>query len=124
MRAPTVEQRLVTRARVALLADEGLTNEEIAPLVGLSAHKVGKWRRRVAEEGMEGLADRPRPGGPRRYGHDERLRVFKTACSPPPEGETHWTVRSLAARVGIGKSQMHAILDRGRPEAAPGAEAG
>ncbi len=110
VRASTSEQRLVKRARVALLADKGVTNEKMAPLVGLSAHKVGKWRRRVAEEGIAGLADRPRPGGPRRYGHDERLRVFKTACSPPPQGETQWTVRSLAAAVGMGKSQTHAIL--------------
>src|SRR5207237_538462 len=79
-------------------------------LVSLSPHKVGKWRRRVAAQGIEGIADRPRPGGPRRYGHDERLRVFQTACAPPPAGETQWTVRSLAAAVGIGKSQTHAIL--------------
>jgi transposase len=111
VRAARSEQRLVKRARVALLAEKGLANEEIAALVGLSAHKVGKWRRRVAEEGMDGLADRPRAGGPRRYGHDERLRVFQTACSPPPEGETKWTVRSLAEAVGIGKSQTHVILD-------------
>ena len=107
VRAARSEQRLVKRARVALLAGEDLSNEQIAPLVGLSAHKVGKWRRRFA---AAGLADRPRPGGPRRYGHDERLRVFQTACSPPPAGETQWTVRSLAAAVGIGKSQTHAIL--------------
>lgn len=110
VRAPTSEQRLVKRARVALLAEKGLTNEEIAKLVGLSAHKVGKWRRRIAAEGIDGLADRPRAGGPRRYGHDERLRVFQIACSPPPEGETQWTVRTLAAAVGIGKSQTHTIL--------------
>jgi transposase len=110
VRASTSEQRLVKRARVALLAEKGLTNEQVAQLVGLSAHKVGKWRRRVAEEGLDGLADRPRAGGPRRYGHDQRLRVFQTACSPPPQGETRWTVRSLAAAVGIGKSQTHAIL--------------
>src|SRR5712691_4506491 len=110
VRAQTSEQRLVKRARVALLAEKGLTNEQIAALVGLSAHKIGKWRRRFAAEGIDGLADRPRPGGPRRYGHDERLRVFQTACSPPPEGETQWTVRSIAAAVGIGKSQVHAIL--------------
>jgi transposase len=110
VRAATSEQRMVKRARVALLAEAGLSNEEIATVVGLSAHKVGKWRRRVAEQGLAGIADRPRPGGPRRYGHDERLRVFQTACSPPPEGETQWTVRTLAAAVGIGKSQTHAIL--------------
>jgi transposase len=110
VRASTSEQRLVKRARVALLAEKGLSNEEIGSVVGLSAHKVGKWRRRVADEGLAGIADRPRPGGPRRYGHDDRLRVFQTACSPPPEGATHWTVRSLSAAVGIGRSQTHAIL--------------
>ena len=111
VRAQTSEQRAVKRAQVALLADEGLTNEEIAPIAGLSVQKVSKWRRRVAEEGVESLADRPRPGGPRRYGHDDRLRVFTTACSPPPEGETHWTVRSLAAALGRSKSWVHAVLD-------------
>jgi transposase len=110
VRAQRSEQRLVKRARVVLLAEKGLSNEQIATLVDLSAHKVGKWRHRFAETGIAGLADRPRPGGPRRYGHDDRLRVFKTACSPPPEGETQWTVRALAAAVGIGKSQTHAIL--------------
>jgi transposase len=110
VRALRSEQRLVKRARVALLAEKGLTNKEIASLVGLSPHKVGKWRRRIAEQGVAGIADLPRSGGPRRYGHDERLRVFQTACSPPPEGETHWTVRTLAGAVGIGKSQTHTIL--------------
>jgi transposase len=110
VRASTSEQRLVKRAGAVLLAAEGWTNEEIARMVGLSAHAVGRWRRRFAERRLEGLADLPRPGGPRRYGHDERLRVFRTACSPPPEGETQWTVRSIAAVVGIGKSQVQKIL--------------
>jgi transposase len=110
VRAQKSEQRLVKRARVVLLAEKGLTNDEIARLVGLSAHKVGKWRRRFAEQGLDGLRDRPRPGGPRRYGHDQRLRVFQTACAPPPEGERQWTVRRIAAAVGIGKSQVQKIL--------------
>lgn len=110
VRASTSEQRLVTRAKVALFADEGMSNEKIASIVGLSPHKVGKWRRRIAEEGVAGLSDRPRPGGPRRYGHDRRIEVFKIACSPPPEGETSWSVRALAERVGIGKTQTHHIL--------------
>jgi hypothetical protein len=105
VRAQRSEQRLVKRARVALLAEKGLANEEIAAVVGLSAHKVGKWRRRVAEEGIDWIVHRPRPGGPRRYGHDERRRVFRTACSPPPEGETQWTVRSLAAGSGSARAR-------------------
>ena len=42
VRAQTSEQRAVQRARVVLLAAEEWTNEEIAPVVGLSAHKVSK----------------------------------------------------------------------------------
>lgn len=72
--------------------------------------KVSKWRRRLSEEGIAGLSDRPRSGGPRRYGHDERLAVFTTACSPPPAGETHWTVRSLAQTLGRSRSWVHRIL--------------
>jgi transposase len=111
VRAATSEQRMVRRAQVVLLAAAGETNAVIAPRVGLSAHKVSKWRTRFAEERLAGLFDRPRPGGPCRYGHDERLAVFRTACAAPPEGETHWTVRALAAAVGISKSRVHVILD-------------
>jgi len=110
VRSPRSEQRMVTRARVVLAAAEGKPNRRIAREVGLSEQKVGQWRRRFAERRVQGLADLPRAGVPRRYDHDKRVEVFKTACSEPPQGETHWTVRSLAEQVGIGKSQTHAIL--------------
>lgn len=110
VRSPSSEQRMVVRARVVLLAAAGKPNRQIAGIVGLSQQKVGQWRNRFAERRLEGLSDLPRPGAPRRYDHDKHVEVFKTACSSPPEGETQWTVRSLAERVGIGKSQTHAIL--------------
>jgi transposase len=110
VRSPRCEQRMVTRARVVLAAADGVPNRQIARRVGLSERKVGVWRNRFAEHRLDGLRDLPRPGAKRRYDHDKRLEVFKTACSDPPEGETHWTVRSLARAVGVGKSQTHAFL--------------
>jgi len=110
VRSPTSEQRMVTRARVVLAAAEGKPNRQIAREVGLSERKVGVWRKRFAQRRLDGLCDLPRPGKPRVYDHDKRVEVFKTACSEPPEGETHWTVRSLAETVGVGKSQTHAFL--------------
>jgi transposase len=110
VRSPTSEQRRVTRARVVLAAAAGKPNRRIAREVGLSERKVGVWRNRFAERRLDGLCDLPRPGKPRVYDHDKRVEVFKTACSPPPAGETHWTVRSLAQTVGVGKSQTHAFL--------------
>ena len=109
--APTSEQRMVTRARLALLAADGVPNQEIGERVGMAAKNVAKWRRRFLAQGLSGLHDRPRPGGPCRYRHDDRLRVFQTACSPPPEGASQWTVRSLAAAVSIGKSRVLELLD-------------
>lgn len=110
VRSPRSEQRMVTRARLVLAAAEGRPNRQIAGLVGLSERKVGVWRIRFAEHRLEGLRDLPRPGKPLVYDHDKRVEVFKVACSEPPEGETHWTVRSLADAVGVGKSQTHEIL--------------
>ncbi len=110
VRSATSEQRMVVRARVVLAAAAGKATREIAREVGLSPQKVSMWRGRFARARLDGLCDLPRSGRPRAYGHDKRVEVFKTACSPPPQGETHWTVRSLAETVGIGKSQTHQIL--------------
>lgn len=108
--APTSQQRAMVRARVVLLAADGIPNRRISVKVGLSEQKVAQWRNRFAESRLAGLSDLPRSGRPLVYDHDVRVAVFKTACSPPPEGETHWTVRSLAEQVGVGKSQTQAIL--------------
>jgi transposase len=112
VRSPRSEQRMVTRARVVLAAAAGMPNRRIAEAVELSERKVGVWRNRFAEHGLDGLKDLPRPGKPLVYDHDKRVEVFKTACSEPPAGETHWTVRSLAEAVGVGKSQTHEILSQ------------
>jgi LuxR family transcriptional regulator, maltose regulon positive regulatory protein len=43
-------------ARVALLAAEGATNEDVAELVDLHYNQVGLWRQRYLEYGLAGLA--------------------------------------------------------------------
>jgi len=61
-----VTRRVAQRARIVLLAADGVPNRQIAMLVGLNQNQVGMWRKRYAAHGMSGLADRPRPGRPRR----------------------------------------------------------
>ncbi|MGH2713971.1 MAG: helix-turn-helix domain-containing protein [Thermoleophilaceae bacterium] len=58
---------MVVRAKLVLLAADGHTNREIAGRVDMSADRVGDWRRRFGEEGLEGLEDRARSGRPRRF---------------------------------------------------------
>jgi transposase len=95
-RSGTIEARLARRARIVLSAAEGMSNRDIAEVVGLHANYVGMWRRRYGEFGMAGLADEDRPGRPHVYGHDDVLLLVKTVTEPPPAGATRWTMEALA----------------------------
>jgi DDE superfamily endonuclease/Winged helix-turn helix len=55
----------VVRAKIVLMAADGVANCVIAERLGLHVSVVSRWRKRFAGEGMGGLADRPRSGRPR-----------------------------------------------------------
>jgi len=57
----------VQRARIVLLAAEGLGNDEIARRLGTPRKVVWLWRKRFFEKGLEGLDELPRPGRPRAF---------------------------------------------------------
>jgi len=54
----------VVRAKIILLAAEGLRNDQIADRVSLPRQIVSKWRKRFFEERLEGLENLPRSGRP------------------------------------------------------------
>jgi len=54
----------VLRAKVILLAAEGLENKEIGERLDLPRQIVSKWRKRFFEQRLAGLQDRPRHGRP------------------------------------------------------------
>jgi len=106
----TAPYRKVQRARLVLLAAEGMTNTAIAQEVELRRSIVVKWRQRFLAERLAGLEDRPRPGKPRQYSDADRLKVIEIACTQKPVGETHWSVRTLAKATGVGRDTVHQIL--------------
>src|SRR5215218_8822878 len=63
-RAKGAPAREVERARIVLLAAEGMPGKQIAATVGCAEPTVVTWRRRYAESGLAGLEDLPRPGKP------------------------------------------------------------
>lgn len=52
----------VVRAKVVLLAAEGLENKQIGDRLDLPRQVVSKWRKRFFEERLAGLQDQPRRG--------------------------------------------------------------
>jgi putative transposase len=64
-RSRSLPQALTQRAKIILLAADGLNNSAIAVQLGLSRPTVGKWRRRFLSQGLVGLYEEARPGAPR-----------------------------------------------------------
>jgi transposase len=60
----TLPYRDVVRAKIVLLAADGLDNDEIARRLDTRREIVSKWRKRFFEQGLSGLEERPRGGRP------------------------------------------------------------
>ena len=54
----------VVRAKIILMAAQGLDNKSIGEKLSLPRQIVSKWRKRFFEQRLEGLDDRSRPGRP------------------------------------------------------------
>lgn len=57
----------VIRAKMILLAAEGLSNDKIAQRLDSRREVVSQWRKRFFTERLEGLEERSRPGRPRAF---------------------------------------------------------
>src|ERR687898_776318 len=100
-RATSIERRRVERARIVLLAAEGVASRAIARELGCRHHTVSKWRVRFAGERLAGLADAPRSGKPKTYGVDADRRILAVLDRPPPEGFGRWTAPLIAKAADI-----------------------
>jgi transposase len=109
-RSGTAPFREVRRAQALLLAADGLPNVQIAAAVGVTPVTVRAWRTRFAEEGLARFAE-VREGRGRKPSIpaetvDEIVRV--TLHETPP-GATHWSTRTMAARVGVSRDTVHRV---------------
>lgn len=99
----------VIRAKIVLLAADGINNESIAKELHLNPSTVAKWRRRFIELGMQGLHDEYRPGRPRSYTDEYIAELLRKTIETKPKGETHWSCRSMAEECGISKATVNRI---------------
>ena len=60
----TSPYRDVIRAKIVLLAEQGLDNDEIANRLDTPRQIVSKWRKCFYESGLQDLQDQPRGGRP------------------------------------------------------------
>mgnify|MGYP003394474186 CR=1 FL=1 len=110
IRSATTEQRLVFRARVVILASEGMGTNAIARELETRPATVTKWRLRFARLGLDGLKDAPRPGQRRRYLPDDERRVLRLLDQSPPSGYAQWNGRLLAEALSLPADFVWKIL--------------
>src|SRR3954471_12876421 len=92
--------RVLSRARILLTADAAKSERQIAEAVEVVPATVGRVRRRFCEDGLPGaLYDLPRPGAEPKLNGKQEAQVIAVACSDPPAGHEHWTLRLLADRI-------------------------
>jgi transposase len=102
--------REVLRARVLLMAADGVANARIAGEVGVSVPTVREWRSRFAAEGLAKFAE-VRKGRGRKVSIaqekiDEIVRL--TQYSKPP-GQTHWSCRTMAKAAGVSPATVQRV---------------
>ena len=91
----------VVRAKAVLLAADGLENTVIAARLDVHVGVVSRWRKRLAEAGLAGLADRKRSGRPRVFAAAVVAEVKAMACEPPEARDvpqSRWSPADLAAQ--------------------------
>lgn len=105
----TLPYALVRRAQIVLMSADGLNNKTIAEKVGLSGRMVGIWRQRFIDQGLMGLYDEPKPGGPRSISDEQVVRLIQQTLELKPPNATHWSCRSIAKQTNISKSTVQRI---------------
>jgi transposase len=110
-RLPSVPSGLAKRARIVLLAADGIPNAQIARMAGVSRPTVIGWRDRYAQGGIKALEDEPRSGRPAQISEADVVVATLVNDGRPPArlGITHWSARFMAAEMGISFASVARI---------------
>jgi transposase len=110
VRARNTPQTVALRARICLLASEGMPNNAIAKRLETSRPTVLLWRKRFKERGVLGLSEEA-PKGPskRRLSRSKVDEIVQATLHTKPPGATHWSVRTMAKAQGVSHSTVTRI---------------
>ena len=107
----TEKQAVVVRAKIILLADEGMQHQEIAQELGIRNNTVSIWTARwrdMADMPVEDrLQDLPRPGAPDKFTPEQLCQIIAVACENPEDHGrpvTLWELAEVVVEEGIVES--------------------
>jgi transposase len=93
-----------------LLAADGVSNSEISEVCGVSRPTVVAWRNQFDKEGLTGFGEVAKGRGPKPSISEEKVaEIVELTLHSKPEGETHWSCRSMAKRAGVSSASVQRI---------------
>ena len=95
--------REINRARILLLSNQGMKDQDISSLLGLSRGTIYNMRKKYNNTDhqhiLDVLKDEPRSGRPIKLDSKVEANVTMIACSEPPEGACRWTLHLIADKL-------------------------
>ena len=104
VRSKQASVRLSQRARIVLLAADGMQNQEIATQLNVGRVQVSRWRERYAESRLTGIErDLPRGAPPAKV---DVARLVELTTQTKPTAATQWSTRKMAAELGVSAASV------------------
>ena len=109
-RSSAAAHREVVRARVLLEAADGTANAVIADRHPVSVVTVRAWRAAFATDGLSGWGEVKKGRGRKpSISEDTIAEIVELTTKTVPAGTTHWSVRTMAARVGVSPATVQRV---------------
>ena len=104
VRSGRTSVRLALRARIVLLAADGVQNKDIAKQLGVGRVQVARWRERYVQLRLAGIErDLPRGAPPVKM---DVARLVELTTQSTPAVATHWSTRTMAAELGVSAASV------------------
>lgn len=111
LKAGNMRHKYAVRVQTVLNRAAGKSTTETAEFLGINIMSVSRHVIRFNNGGVDALLhDKSRHNGTPPTAAEIKNRISQIVCNEKPDGATHWSVRSLAERVGISHTTVHRIL--------------
>ena len=107
--------KIYRRALALLELNRCHTYTAVSKTLQVTQTTLSSWAKKYQENGLQVLADKPRPGRPIEIDGNQRAKITALACSDPPEGYAEWNLRLLADKaveLGYCESLSHTSVRR------------
>jgi transposase len=109
LRKRNLRASVAQRMRILLMSADGASYREIMAALKTTAPTISLWKTRYLSEGVIGLTTLHPGQPPQKLTPSLRARILAKTQSPPPDGSTHWSLRKMAAVIGVGKELIRRV---------------